>query len=88
MTTPTPEPYTAPIGWRRSLVISIDKGVLGFARHWTLYIVLAAALYGGIPFLAPVAMHLGMTGLGNAIYTAYSPVCHQFAFRSWFLFGQ
>ncbi|NDJ54042.1 MAG: DUF2085 domain-containing protein, partial [Chloroflexi bacterium] len=42
----------------------------------------------GLPFAAPIAMQLGATGLGNAIYATYSPLCHQFAFRSWFLFGE
>jgi len=74
-------------GWRRDLVIWLDKRVLGFSKNWTAVIGLVAALYAGIPFLAPVAMHFGQTGIGDAIYTIYSPVCHQFAFRSWFLFG-
>jgi uncharacterized membrane protein len=88
MTLPNSEPSAPVTGWRRSLVIWIDKGVLAFARHWVLYIALAAAVYGGIPFLAPVAMHFGQTGVANVIYSVYSPVCHQFAFRSWFLFGE
>lgn len=88
MTVPNTEPSTQADGLRRSVVIWVDKGFLGFAKHWTLYIALFAALYGGIPFLAPVAMHFGQTGIANVIYSAYSPVCHQFAFRSWFLFGE
>lgn len=75
-------------GWRRDLVIWLDRRVLSFAKHWTVAIGLMALLYAGVPFLAPVAMHFGQTGIADAIYTVYSPVCHQFAFRSWFLFGQ
>ena len=33
-------------------------------------------------------MHVGLTGPAQAIYTIYTPLCHQFAFRSWFLFGE
>ncbi len=32
-------------------------------------------------------MEIGATGPGNALYTVYSPMCHQFAFRSMFFFG-
>jgi len=33
-------------------------------------------------------MEVGAEGPANVLYTLYSPLCHQFAFRSWFLFGQ
>lgn len=75
-------------GRKRAIVIALDKGVLWFTRRWVGVIAVLAALYGGIPFAAPVAMELGWTGVGNVIYTVYRPVCHQFAFRSWFLFGE
>ena len=75
-------------GRKRDVVIALDKGVLWFTRRWIGVIAVLAGLYGGIPFLAPVAMHLGWTNVGNTIYTVYRPVCHQFAFRSWFLFGE
>ena len=45
-------------------------------------------LYIAIPFLAPVFMKIGWENAGRAIYTVYKPLCHQFAFRSWFLFGE
>jgi uncharacterized membrane protein len=33
-------------------------------------------------------MHNGLTGIANIIYTIYGPpICHQMAFRTWFLFG-
>jgi uncharacterized membrane protein len=88
MTATGSETGAAVTGWRRDLVIWIDKRVLGFSKRWTAVIGLLAALYAGVPFLAPVAMHFGQTGIADLIYTVYSPVCHQFAFRSWFLFGQ
>ena len=75
-------------GWRRKVVLALDRLILGFARHWAAVLTLLAGLYAGVPFLAPVAMQAGATDIANAIYALYSPVCHQFAFRSWFLFGE
>jgi uncharacterized membrane protein len=46
------------------------------------------ALYVGLPFLAPTLMKAGMTAPARVIYTIYSPLCHQFGFRSFFLFGE
>jgi uncharacterized membrane protein len=40
-----------------------------------------------LPFLAPVFMHIGWKGAGNAIYFIYSFLCHQLPERSFFLFG-
>jgi uncharacterized membrane protein len=45
-------------------------------------------LYFGLPILAPVFMKLGATLPANVIYTIYKPLCHQFGFRSFFLFGE
>ncbi len=86
---PTPTPPTGPrvAGRKRDAVITFDKLWLGFSRHWIAVLTVIAALYAGLPFVAPVAMNAGMTGAGEAIYRLYGPVCHQFAFRSWFLFG-
>jgi len=39
-------------------------------------------------FLAPVLMKLEFSKLGKIIYVIYSNLCHQFAHRSWFLFGE
>jgi uncharacterized membrane protein len=33
-------------------------------------------------------MNAGLPGLARPIYTVYGAVCHQLAFRSWFLFGE
>ncbi len=61
--------------------------------HFIAYHYLAVAnvlllLYVGLPFLAPVLMKTGQPLLATVIYKIYGPLCHQFAFRSWFLFGQ
>lgn len=59
-----------------------------FSKHFMLVFNLIIFLYVGLPFLAPVLMKTGLTGPGKLIYTIYSPLCHQLAFRSWFLFGE
>ncbi len=45
-------------------------------------------IYVGLPVLAPVLMEAGHPELARPIYTVYGAVCHQLAFRSWFLFGE
>ncbi|MBW8011453.1 MAG: DUF2085 domain-containing protein [Chloroflexi bacterium] len=45
-------------------------------------------LYVGLPFLAPILMNAGLTGMARPIYSIYGAACHQLAFRSWFLFGE
>jgi uncharacterized membrane protein len=45
-------------------------------------------IYVGLPFLAPTLMKLGAELPARAIYRIYSPLCHQFGFRSFFLYGE
>jgi uncharacterized membrane protein len=52
-----------------------------------LVFVITFGLYSGLPFLAPVFMHIGWKEAGNAIYFIYSFLCHQLPERSFFLFG-
>ncbi len=75
-------------GRQRDFVIWLDKQILALASHWLAVFNALVLVYVGLPFLAPVFMKVGLTGPANLIYTAYSPLCHQFAFRSWFLFGK
>ncbi|MFP3853020.1 MAG: DUF2085 domain-containing protein [Anaerolineales bacterium] len=65
----------------------LNRAVLFFARHWLVVFNLLVFTYASLPFAAPVLMKNGVQGPARAIYTAYSPLCHQLAFRSWFLFG-
>lgn len=65
----------------------IDRMIYTLARRWLLFLNLLVALYVGLPMLAPVFMQAGLTGPGRLIYTIYSPMCHQLASRSFFLFG-
>ncbi len=75
-------------GRQRNFVIWLDKVIYGFAKHWLAVFNLIVLIYVGLPFLAPILMKAGLTTSANVIYTTYSPLCHQFAFRSWFLFGE
>lgn len=65
-----------------------DRFSLWLSRHWLAVVNLLVFVYVGLPFLAPVLMKVGATIPANAIYTAYSPLCHQLGFRSFFLFGE
>jgi uncharacterized membrane protein len=55
--------------------------------HWVLVFALLLGAVNLLPFLAPVFMRLGWDGPARLIYAIYSPMCHQMAQRSFFLFG-
>jgi uncharacterized membrane protein len=55
--------------------------------HWIVLFGIVFGLYVGLPFFAPVFMHIGWIAAGNAIYFIYSFLCHQLPERSFFLFG-
>ncbi len=57
------------------------------ARHWLAIFLVLFGVFNFLPFLAPVFMRLDWKPAGNAIYTLYSPLCHQMAQRSFFFFG-
>jgi uncharacterized membrane protein len=82
---PKKQPVT---GWQRTLVIRMDRLIYSFSRHWLAVFNLAVAVYVGLPMLAPALMSAGITGPARAIYFVYSPMCHQMASRSFFLFGE
>lgn len=68
--------------------VKLNRGLLFFARHWLAFFNLLVFVYVGLPFMAPVLMNAGVERPARWIYSAYSPMCHQLAFRSWFLFGE
>jgi uncharacterized membrane protein len=65
-----------------------DRIAFWIARHYLILINLFLLLYFGLPFLAPVFKATGLNFPAEVIYKIYSPVCHQWSFRSWFLFGE
>ncbi len=62
--------------------------LLTISRRWLDIATVILAIYIALPFAAPALMNAGLRGPGSLIYTLYSPFCHQFAFRSFFLFGE
>jgi uncharacterized membrane protein len=71
----------------RRFVLFVDRIVVFFAQRWLLLVVFALLLFDGLPILAPVLMHFGMTAPADVIYRVYSLTCHQLAYRSFFFFG-
>ena len=67
---------------------SRERFSLWFSRHYLALINVILALYVFLPILAPVMMKLGQLKPANAIYRLYRPLCHQLAYRSFFLFGE
>jgi len=65
-----------------------DRFTVWFSNHYMLIFNILVGLYIGLAFLAPTFMKVGARGPARVLYTMYSPLCHQLAFRSWFLFGE
>lgn len=65
-----------------------DRVYLWASKHYLAILNLLVLLYVGLPFVAPVLMKLNATIPARVLYTMYSPLCHQFGFRSFFLFGE
>ncbi len=65
-----------------------ERFSLWFSRHYLALINIILALYVGLPMLAPVMMKLGQLEPAKTIYGLYRPLCHQLAYRSFFLFGE
>ncbi|MCX6054576.1 MAG: DUF2085 domain-containing protein [Chloroflexi bacterium] len=69
-------------------VKNIEKLTLHFSKYYALIISLLMAIFVGVPFLAPVLAKGGYDRPADAIYRVYSVLCHQLAFRSFFIFGE
>ncbi len=67
---------------------SADRISYFLSKHYLALLNIVVVIYLGLPVLAPVLMHVGATTPAELIYKGYGFVCHQFAFRSWFLFGE
>lgn len=77
-------PTTGPLA---RLSQAVDQLAVWLARHWLALFNTLVAVFIGLPFLAPVLMHVGAAGPASAIYAIYAPTCHQLPERSFFLFG-
>ncbi len=65
-----------------------DRISYWISKRYLLLLNLFMLLYVGLPFLAPTLMKLGSEAPAQALYRVYKPLCHQFAFRSFFVFGE
>jgi uncharacterized membrane protein len=65
-----------------------DRVSFWIAKRYLLLLNLFMLFYVGLPLLAPTLMKVGAELPAKAIYRIYSPLCHQFGFRSFFLYGE
>ena len=65
-----------------------DRVMHWVSRHYLAVLNIFMLLYFGLPILAPMLMKAGAPLPASVIYTIYKPLCHQFGFRSFFLFGE
>lgn len=80
MTTRTETPNNNRVRW--------NIWMLRFTRNWVKVVVIGLGIYSLLPIVAPTLMHFGAEAPARVLYTLYSPFCHQFAFRSIFLYGE
>lgn len=72
----------------RARAIRLNRIALWTTNHWLRIALIIVGVYASLPWVAPTLMKLGAIGPANVLYTLYSPFCHQFVFRSFFLFGE
>ncbi|MCL4265456.1 MAG: DUF2085 domain-containing protein [Anaerolineae bacterium] len=75
-------------GWRRSLVMGLQKLVYWLARYWYFLFMAAASIFLLLGFLAPALLAEGYEAAGTAVYRFLAPHNHQLPERSYFLFGE
>jgi uncharacterized membrane protein len=73
---------------RREKLIRRNERYARWSRRWAEILVTGLLIYVTLPFVAPTLMKLGAPNAAGIIYNMYSPLCHQFAFRSMFLYGE
>ncbi len=72
---------------RTQTVSKADKLSYWISKHYLAIFNMFLILYMGLPFLAPIFKKAGWNVPAEVIYKTYRPLCHQWAFRSFFLFG-
>lgn len=65
-----------------------DRFSRWFSNHYMVLLNLFSFLYIILAILAPTLMEIGVQTPAKVIYKVYSPLCHQLAFRSFFLYGE
>ncbi len=77
------KPDQSRITWNKA-----DSFSYWFGKHYMAILNLIVIFYLGLSFLAPVLLKFGIVGPSNLLYRGYGMVCHQLAYRSFFLFGE
>jgi uncharacterized membrane protein/glutaredoxin len=72
-----------PVIWTKS-----DSLSYWLSHHYLALFNLFIAFYLGFAFFAPIMLKIGWTAPASWVYRAYGMMCHQLAFRSYFLFGE
>ena len=80
------DPRTGPAGRPRRRGSLVSAGA-ALGTHWLAWANTLTALFVALPFVAPALLALGQPEAASLLYAAYRGVCHQWAFRSYFLFG-
>jgi uncharacterized membrane protein len=65
-----------------------DKFSRWFSNHYVVLLNLFTFSYVFFAFVAPTLMQIGWHSPGKVIYKVYRPLCHQLAFRSFFIYGE
>jgi uncharacterized membrane protein len=73
---------------RTQTIGNADKISFWISKHYLAIFNLFLILYIGLPFMAPIFKKAGWNTPAEVVYKIYSPLCHQWAFRSFFLFGE
>ena len=73
---------------RAQTITRADRVSYWLSKHYLAIINFFLILYIGLPFLAPAFKKAGWNGPAEVLYRMYRPFCHQWAFRSFFLFGE
>jgi uncharacterized membrane protein len=81
-------PHTSLTLQRPRWALTLRWAFHGALRHWLLALNLVVGLFVAGALAAPMAAAAGWRSAADALYAAYHLTCHQWAFRSFFLFGQ
>jgi uncharacterized membrane protein len=66
---------------------SMERVARWMLQHWLLFANGLVLIYGGLPWLSPIAYANGYPRLGWLLFAIYRPFCHQIPERSFFLGG-
>lgn len=72
----------------KSWAVRLNFWTLALTRHWLKGAVAFFLVWATLPIAAPTLMKLGAEDTARAIYGLYTPMCHRFPFRSFFLYGE